>query len=158
MNRSVFTQVPKKSGVYALCAGIGKNKYIAYVGMAKNLRQRLLQHLVRRSSSIVTGVSAVSLNPDKITEVRWWLLPPEYSNYLHEAEIVAFDVLNPVLRSRAPVSAPVHFIAKRRDFNLKLKKVLNGKPSGSVTIVSYQELVTVVLELESVVKEIKKKK
>ncbi len=158
MNRSLFTQVPRKPGIYALCAGTGKNQYVAYVGIAKDLRQRLLQHLLQRNSSVVTGVSAVSLNPDRVTEVRWWLLSPKDSKYLLEAELVAFEVLNPVLRSRAPVSAPVHFIAARHDFKSKMKKLFTGEPSGHVKIMLYQELISRVEHLQSIVEEIQKKK
>ncbi len=129
MNRSLFIKAPKKPGVYALYAGIAGNKYVAYVGIAKNVRQRLVQHLIRRDSSIVTGVS---LNPDKVTEVRWWILPDEESKYLQEAEVVAFNVLNPVLRSRSPISEPVHYIARSDDFKLKMEERFNGEPSGVI--------------------------
>jgi excinuclease UvrABC nuclease subunit len=35
----------------------------AYVGIAKNLKTRLRQHLVLRDSSVTTGSSVVALNP-----------------------------------------------------------------------------------------------
>jgi hypothetical protein len=157
MNRSLFTQAPKKPGIYALCAGNGRNKYIAYVGIAKNIRQRILQHLIRRDSSIVTGVSAISLNPEKITEVRWWVLPPEDNQFLNEAEVVAFEILNPVLRSRSSISAPVDYIARNNNFKTKMENIFRAEPSGFIKIISFPELIKKVDELENIVKEIKAK-
>lgn len=130
-----------------MCAGYGKNRYVAYIGLAKNIRQRLLQHIIRRDSSIVTGAAAVSLNPDKITEVRWWL-HPSFDRYLAEAEVVAFKLLDPVLRSRQRISPPVEFIANRDDFFSEMEILFRGHPSGAVEIPTYQELIRRVATLE----------
>ena len=69
------SDLPKVPAVYALYGGRGRGSYVAYVGQAVKLRVRIEQHLVRRDSSVVTGVAAVSLNPDHVTEVRWWVHP-----------------------------------------------------------------------------------
>ncbi len=148
---SLLSAAPKSAGIYALCAGHGRHRYIAYVGVTKNIRQRLLQHLVRKDSSIVTGASAVSLDPDRVTEVRWWL-HPLFEQYMAEAEVVAFRILDPVLRSRQKVSAPVEFIADREDFARQVEAVFSKPPSGSVEIPTYQELLHRVAELEKAVR------
>lgn len=153
---SIISEAPNKRGVYALCAGHGRNRYVAYVGITKNIRRRFLQHLVRRDSSVVTGASAVSLNPDKVTEVRWWV-HPLFDEYLAEAEVVAFRVLNAALRSRQKISPPVDFIANRRDFAQEMEKLFSGPPSGSVKIPTFQELVRRVTNLEETVAEIRTK-
>jgi hypothetical protein len=67
-----LSQVPNGPAVYALYGGRGRGAHIAYVGMTDKLRQRIAQHLVRRDSSVVTGVSVVSLNPNLVSEMRWW--------------------------------------------------------------------------------------
>lgn len=61
--------LPSVPAVYAMYGGRGASAYVAYVGLADVLKRRVGQHLIRRDSSIVTGVAAVSLNPDLVTEV-----------------------------------------------------------------------------------------
>ncbi len=46
---------------YALFGGHGTNEYVAYVGVADKLRQRVEQHLIKHDSSVTTGRSA---NPE----------------------------------------------------------------------------------------------
>lgn len=67
-----ISELPGAPAVYAMYGGLGRAAYVAYVGLASNLRQRLTQHFIRRDSSVVTGAAAVSLNPDLITRVEWW--------------------------------------------------------------------------------------
>ena len=51
--------------------GVGRG-WVAYVGIAGNLRSRLDQHFVRRDSSVVTGTSAVGVNVEHVRYVDWW--------------------------------------------------------------------------------------
>jgi hypothetical protein len=51
---------------------IVQGRQFRYVGIGSNLRQRITQHLIRRDSSVTTGVTAVSLNPDLVSDVLWW--------------------------------------------------------------------------------------
>jgi len=44
----------------------------AWVG---TLDRRVHQHLVLRNSSVVTGVTVASLNPEHIRDVWWWESP-----------------------------------------------------------------------------------
>jgi len=47
-------------------------------------------------------LSAVSLNPDHVVEVRWWEHPSFGERTFHEAaELIAFEELKPALRSLA---------------------------------------------------------
>jgi len=59
-------EIPSVPGIYALYGVDGSARFVAYVGKAGKLRERLGQHLVRRDSSITTGASVVSLNPDPV--------------------------------------------------------------------------------------------
>jgi hypothetical protein len=70
-----INKVPNTPAVYAMFGGRGTNAFVAYVGIAEKLKQRLLQHLVRRDSSVVTGVTAVGLRPEFVAEVSWWSVP-----------------------------------------------------------------------------------
>ena len=72
---TTITDLPNVPAVYAMYGGQGRSRYVAYVGLGSKLRSRVEQHLIRRDSSVTTGVSAVSLNPDFVTEVRWWEYP-----------------------------------------------------------------------------------
>jgi excinuclease UvrABC nuclease subunit len=56
-----------------LYGGTGRGRHVAYVGISGNLRNRIRQHFLRRDSSVVTGTSAASLNPDLVTRIEWWL-------------------------------------------------------------------------------------
>ena len=99
-----ISDLPIVPAIYAMFGGQSR-QYVAYVGLGTKLKGRVEQHLVRRDSSVTTGVSAVSLNPEKVTEVRWW----EHSDFekqdvLEAAELVAFDVLEPALRSRGGIT------------------------------------------------------
>jgi predicted GIY-YIG superfamily endonuclease len=98
---SSISELPNVPAVYALYGGEERGHYVAYVGIASNLKRRVVQHLVNRDSSVATGTSAVNINPDYVTGVGWW----EHSLFrerrlLEAAELVAFEVLEPVLRSR----------------------------------------------------------
>src|SRR5690348_6630866 len=68
----LISDLPNKPAVYALCAGRRGTTYV-YVGYTKTLKTRIFQHLVARDSSINTATAAVRLNPDRITEIRWWI-------------------------------------------------------------------------------------
>lgn len=96
---AAISDLPNAPAVDALYGGQGKGMYVAYVGLAKQLKTRIIQHLVRHDSSVTTGVQAVSLNPDFVTKVGWW----EHNDFsdpfkLAAAELIAFDVLDPALR------------------------------------------------------------
>ena len=48
------------------------------------------QHLLKRDSSVATGASAISLNPDKIAECHWWIHESFGAReYLEAAELIA---------------------------------------------------------------------
>ncbi|MFM9106350.1 MAG: hypothetical protein ACKOWF_06585 [Chloroflexota bacterium] len=104
---------PNEPAVYALLGGEGSGAYVAYVGVASALRRRLEQHLERRDSSVTTGAAAVSLDPERVTEVRWWEHPRFGERAaLEAAEMVAIEALAPALRSRgAPAAAARDLLA-----------------------------------------------
>jgi hypothetical protein len=67
-----WSSAPKDPGLYAMYGGDTPRTWVAYAGQAGNIAQRLTQHLYRRDSSVTTGVSAVGLNVDHVTQVAWW--------------------------------------------------------------------------------------
>jgi hypothetical protein len=143
-----FALLPAGPAVYALYGGRGR-PYVAYVGSAGHLRSRIEQHLVRRDSSVTTGVSAVSLNPDFITEVRWWEHPSFADRAaLEAAELVAFDVLEPVLRSRSAVSEAARALSSDADFQAAMRSVFDAEPAGGLVLPTLQEALDRIAALE----------
>jgi hypothetical protein len=130
LTRSV-AGIPNVPAVYALLSGEGASACVAYVGVADKLRQRLVQHLVLRNSSVTTGQSAVRLDPGRITEVHWWCHPAfaERSG-LEAAEICAFPVLNPTLRSRGAVRGDAQALADIATFEDEMRALFLGAPTG----------------------------
>jgi hypothetical protein len=127
--------LPNTPAVYAMFGGQTRSRYVAYVGIGTKLRGRVEQHLVRRDSSVTTGVSAVSLNPDHVTEVRWW----EQSDFdkqevLEAAELVAFDVLEPALRSRGGITDRARQLYAAEEFRAKMRRIFEGAPSGKLVV------------------------
>ena len=129
--------------------GAESSRYVAYVGIAGKLKQRITQHLIRRDSSITTGATAVSLNPDKVTEIRWW----EHEgfsdgDFLAAAETVAFEVLDPVLRSRGNITEKAREMASSSEFSAEIRGLLEGEPTGNLVIPSLKAALDRVAELE----------
>ena len=125
------SELPNVPAVYALYGGRGRGLYVAYVGIAKLLRGRVEQHLVRRDSSIVTGTTAVGLNPEHVTQVRWWEGPEfEKQDVLEAAELVAFDVLDPALRSRGNVTERAKALYKDPQFCERIRSLFSGDATG----------------------------
>jgi hypothetical protein len=144
-----ISEVPNVPAVYAMYGGQGRSAYVAYVGLAGKLRQRLSQHLIWRDSSIVTGISAASLNPDLVTKVQWW----EHADFeqravLEAAELVAFDVLEPVLRSRGAVTERARLLYADTSFQEQMQAMFRGAPTGVLTIHTLQHALERIGELE----------
>ena len=130
-----ISQVPNIPAVYAMFGGQRRKKYVAYVGLAGKLRNRLEQHLVLKDSTVTTGVMAVSLNPEFITEVQWWENPDfEKKDVLRAAELVAFDVLEPALRSRVAITDRAKKIFDSEAFYRRTLKFFEEEASGRLLI------------------------
>lgn len=140
--KSVFhiNQMPTTPGVYALCSGQGAYRHVAYIGSSDNLRRRIYHHLVRKSSSVVTGEAAVSLNADLVTEVDWWE-HEAFSEQLavESAELVAFDVLKPTLRSRLRAVKARDYLNADPAFQSQMFELFKGEPTGRLTRLSVQQ-------------------
>jgi hypothetical protein len=120
------------------------------VGQAGKLRDRLQQHLVRRDSSVTTGAAIVSLNPDLVRAVEWWrhkrFLEPAT---LEGAELVAFDVLDPILRSQGRPSASARSLYAEVRFREEFQQLFSGPPFGSLIIETLAGLSARVQSLEA---------
>ena len=144
-----WNAVPKEPGIYAMYGGLTPRTWVAYVGQAGNVAQRLSQHLDRRSSSVATGTSAVGLNVDYVTHVDWWL-HPSFSNktYRLAAELVAFRILDPALRSRGGIEQSAIDISEDPRFASEIEVLLTGEPAGRYRPPALSDLADRVAELE----------
>ncbi|HEU5375819.1 MAG TPA: hypothetical protein VFV38_10300 [Ktedonobacteraceae bacterium] len=153
-----FAELPEEPAIYALYGGQGKTLYVAYVGQAGQLKSRITQHLVRRDSSIATGASVVSLNPDKVTQVAWWGHPHfEQPAMLTAAESVAFDVLDPVLRSRLAAQKSSRPFYEDEQFYAEMKALFAGEPHGCLALPTFREAILRIATLEEQVADLQRR-
>jgi hypothetical protein len=144
-----LSSLPRVPSVYALYGGDEPREWVAYVGLAGNLRTRLNQHLVRRDSSVTTGTTAVGLNIEHVRRAVWWEHPRFADEAMrHAAELVAFDVLDPALRSRGNPSAAALKLYESERFRAEMELLFRGTPSGRLVIPSIETLLRRVAELE----------
>ena len=147
-NVSAIGQLPNDPAIYAMYGG-GERAYVAYVGLAGNLRGRIEQHLVRRDSSVTTGTAAVGLNPDHVRAVVWWQHPAFSDRVeLAAAELVAFDVLEPALRSRGGIPKEAGERAADPAFRAEMAELFRGAPAGRLELPSFAALAERVEVLE----------
>ena len=152
---TTILDLPNVPAVYAMFGGQGRSRYVAYVGLGSKLRDRVTQHLIRRDSSVTTGVSAVSLNPDFVTEVRWWE-HPEFikQDALEAAELVAFDLLEPALRSRGGITDRAKQLYHASDYREKMNTVFSGEATGCLRVRSLSRAWEQIDELAESIKRI----
>lgn len=144
-----ISSLPNSPAVYAMYGGHGRKRYVAYVGIADKLKRRIIQHMVNRDSSIATGTSAVGLNPDYVTEVRWWE-NRRFSdrNALIAAELVAFQILDPALRSRGRTPRKAHEMYSNKEFNAEMKLLFKSEPKGILIVSNLQNATDRIERLE----------
>lgn len=157
------SDLPTDPSIYVLYGGTGRGRHVAYVGLTGDLRSRIRQHFIRRDSSIVTGSSAASLNPDLVTRLVWWL-HDRFSDTTarRAAEVIALDKFEPALRSRGNITSDAEALAEKPDFRNEMETLFDGEPSGSVEVPTLsdalqqiQELKKRIQELESVVEDLR---
>ena len=150
--------VPQFAGIYGFKGATDKSGSYSYIGLSGKLRDRISQHLLRRDSSVSTGVSAVSLNPDNIDECHWWIHESfEDRDYLEAAELVAFEFFRPTLVSRGNPTSNAIEIMKKEEFKDKMYSLFSTIPSGYIRFYDISWTVEKIKELEKEINELKKK-
>lgn len=125
---SDLSRVPREPGMYCLLGREGRGTYDAYVGISNNIRSRLEQHLVRRDSSISTGVSAATLQPDHVVGVVWWIDDVFHgAAHLEAAELIAFEIIQPTLRSRGRVRAAARALFEDEAFRAQVEGIITTR-------------------------------
>jgi uncharacterized protein (DUF2236 family) len=144
-----INELPTSAAVYALYGGSGARRYVAYVGIAANLRQRIRKHLIKRNSTVTAATSAVSINPDYVTELAWWASPRFAKKPAMEAaEKVAFKVLDPALRTIAPLSEEARRYHYRPKFRQDMTTLFREEPAGRIKIPALSDALDLITKLE----------
>jgi hypothetical protein len=113
--------------------------------------------LVRRDSSIVTGTTAVGLNPDHVTAVRWWTRPAfEKQDVLEAAELVAFDLLDPALRSRGKITDQAKTLYKGPAFHEEMRSLFSGASAGTLVFHTLEDALERIRVLEARIEALEK--
>ena len=133
-------ELPDVPALYALYGGRGEHAFAAYVGITEDLRSRIEQHLIRRDSSVATGTSAVSLNPDYVTEVRWWTHPAFLERtQLEAARLIAFDLIEPALRGGSEPPDDARKLYNEPPFVARMMELIKDRPAGHLVIRSLDD-------------------
>jgi|SRR5271156_5846189 len=155
---SKISQLPNSPAVYGLYAGKGRRIRPAYVGLAGRLRQRIKQHLISRDSTVTLETAPIRLNPEALTEVRWWThLSFKRKRVLRAAELVAFEVLDPGLRSRGFPEGRALLLSKKKSFRQRMTALFRAKPSGKMPLHTSESLAEQVVDLELRVSSLEQK-
>lgn len=146
---TTIADVPGRPAIYALYGGRGRGLRAAYVGSARELRNRITQHLIRRDSSISTGAAVVTLNADLVTQVHWW----EHASFSDEAhllaaELVAFDTLDPTLRSRGQPQGRAMQLSIDPVFKDEMRQLFHAEPTGLLSLPTLQDALERIERLE----------
>ena len=150
--------LPQFPGIYGFKGPNDTQGAYSYIGLSNKLRERVSQHLLKRDSNVSTDTSAVSLNPDKISECHWWIHETfGEREYLEAAELIAFEIFNPILVSRGTPSSSVLEISKDQDFRKQMKELFSNVPSGYIIFYDLSWAVSKIKELENEILELKKK-
>jgi hypothetical protein len=84
-----------------------------------------------------------------VTNLSWWEHPDfKESEKLKAAELVAFEILNPVLRSRGAINrSALHWLSDKA-FYKKMKGIFEGNPTGNISFHSLSDAFERINELE----------
>jgi hypothetical protein len=94
-------------------------------------------------------MQAVGLRADHVRQVDWW----EDAGFsddvrLQAAELVAFDVLEPALRSRGGIGEAARALSKDDNLRTQMDRLFRGQPSGRLTLPALGQLANQVADLE----------
>jgi hypothetical protein len=156
ITRAQLRKLGDEPALYCLYGG-RRPAHAAYVGIADRLRTRIVQHLVRRDSSVTTGVATVALNPELVTEIKWWR-HARFSERLalQAAELIAFEVLNPVLRSRGSITREAETLSRQPKFRTDMKDLFRGPPEAALILPSMEVILDRLDELEERISRLEK--
>jgi hypothetical protein len=155
---SAISELPQTPAVYALCAGDRVNDFVAYIGISSKLRGRIYQHLVMRDSSATVESAPIRINVDSISSLRWWEdIRFQNRGQLEGAELVAFEILKPTMRSRGRVSGPGSAAFQDQSFRRTMMTLFESPPTGTLRFPGVRDLQRRLVELEKRIEALESK-
>ncbi len=149
--------LPNKPAIYILLSGKGQNS-ILYVGETDNLRRRIGQHIVKRDSSVTMEGSPVKIDPTHVEKVEWWEHSDLENPVAREAaELIAFEIFNPRVRSGANVRKDSVTMSKDAKFYGTISSLFKGLPTGRLVIMNIESVVEKLVALEERISKLEKK-
>jgi hypothetical protein len=87
--------------------------------------------------------------------LRWW----EHSDFgvrhiLEAAELVAFEILEPALRSRGGIQEQSKALYADEEFTARMQTLFQGEPTGCLMILTLQDALDRIEELENRVRSL----
>jgi hypothetical protein len=108
-----------------------------------------------RDSSAVVESAPVQINVDSISSLKWWQHDDFQSrDRLEGAEIVAFEVLKPTMRSRGGVSASGQKQSTKSVFRDEMLRLFHSTATGSLKFPNIRDLARKLSELERRIDEL----
>ena len=144
--------IPKEPGVLAY---YGAGQRPVYLTSTNRLLGCVEFNLLRRGGVFSSrSSSAVTINPDKITRVTWWVHDEFLDrSKLRAATVLASEILKPKLSiglaSRA--NDEIEAFQDCEDFNESMKALFHSSPSGSFVPTNLGNLASLVFELRECV-------
>ena len=90
---------------------------------------------------------------DFVTEIEWWEHEEfESKNALAAAEVVAFEILNPALRSRGNTTTQATVTSEGVKLRKQMKRLFKGEPSGRVDLPTLEAALNRIEKLEELIR------
>jgi hypothetical protein len=90
------------------------------------------------------------MNPDYVTQVRWWESKDDFTKRpaLEAAELIALEVLDPVLRSRGAIKGEAKRLYEDKEFKQRIQKLFQSEATGCLIVPSLADLIWQMAEIE----------
>ena len=86
------------------------------------------------------GTSVAILNPDYVSDVRWWIHDDFADKDVRKAaEVIAAEILDPVLKSRRGPTDKAQGKLGEADFQTRMKSLFESQPAGHLKILTLKD-------------------
>ena len=144
--------LPSVPAVYVFLGG--PTRITAFVGGAVRLRERVIEQLGLRASGLPRSGAPLPLEPSYVSQLRWWQHDVFVDSHsLRAAELVATDVLRPLLYGRGPISQLAQEHRGNKVFRNRMERLFRGAPSGELTLPTIETLLERLARLEEQINE-----
>jgi hypothetical protein len=97
------------------------------------------------------------LNPDYVTKLQWWSHQKFVDrSILEAAELIAFDIFEPTLRSRGKITGKARELYDQKEFKGEMKKLLEHEATGQLIFQTLQDVLDRIEQIEDRIKVLEK--